>query len=283
MYVIKGTPEPKKDKDNTGVNILAVTFSILSIAVISALIITFVIVPSNKYNNAVALYEAERYDEAIIAFEDLGTYKDSKNKVETIEKDLLEEKYQQAESYYSTQNYIDATQIYYELGDYKNSKDRIEQIYNKFAKGDEIYYGIYEGNPIAWKILKTEKSRMLLLTEQPVEILAFNDELKNITYENSSIREWLNNEFVSEFSDEQLSRILKNDDEINDGIFLLTEEQYNEYSKNISLNTNQDWWLRTKTDAGMMYVHGENSEVNTYGESVVRNMGVRPCVWISLY
>ena len=124
---------------------------------------------------------------------------------------------------------------------------------------------------------------MLLIAHNPVEVLAFNDELKNITYETSTIRNWLNEDFLEEFSDDQRSRIIKSDEGLNDDMFLLTEDQYNEYSENLSLNTYHDWWLRTKTDAGMMYVYGENSEVNTYGESVVRNMGVRPCVWISLY
>lgn len=281
--LLKGVPEPKKEKDNSGVNILAITFAVLNIAIIFVLILTFVIIPSNKYSKANALYEAERYEEAIVAFEGLGSYRDSKVKVDIIKEKLFDEKYQQAEDCYKSQNYIEATKLYYELGDYKDSKDKIEQIYNKFALGGEIYFGVYEGHPIAWKILKTEKSRMLLMTQHPIETLAFNNELKNITYETSSIRQWLNSDFISEFSDEQISRILRTEDGINDEIFLLTEEQYNEYAKNISLNTYHDWWLRTKTDAGMMYVYGENSEVNTYGESVVRNMGVRPCVWISLY
>ena len=94
---------------------------------------------------------------------------------------------------------------------------------------------------------------------------------------------YLYEDFLEEFSDDQRSRIIKSDEGLNDDIFLLTEEQYNEYSKNLSLNTYHDWWLRTKTDEGIMFVYGETGEVNTTGEGVVRNLGVRPCVWISLY
>lgn len=281
--ILKGVPEVKTEKDNSGINILAVTFAVLSVVAIFLLILTFVIVPSNRYKSAMALYEAEHYEEALYAFEDLGKYKDSKLKVEEIKEKIFDEKYLAAENCYKTQRYVEAIKLYNELGDYKNSKDRIEQIYNKFAQGGEIYFGVYEGNPIPWKILKTEKSRMLLITQNPVEILAYNNELKNITYETSSIRYWLNEDFLEEFSDEQRNRILRTEDGINDDIFLLTEEQYNLYSENLNLTTYHDWWLRTKTDAGMMFVYGENGEVNTTGESVVRNLGVRPCVWISLY
>ncbi len=39
--------------------------------------------------------------------------------------------------------------------------------------------------------------------------------------------------------------------------------------------------IRTKTPAGMMFVN-KDGEINENGESVVRAMGVRPCVWINL-
>ncbi len=281
--LLKGVPESKPEKDNSGIGILAMAFAILSVASIFILILTFITIPSSRYNSAVALYQAERYEEALTAFEDLGVYKDSKLKVEEIKEKIYDEKYVQAENHYNSQKYVEALKIYYELGDYKDSKDRIEQIYNKFALGGEVYFGMYEGKPIPWKILKTEERRMLLIALNPIEMLAFNNELKNVAYEISSIRTWLNNDFLKEFSTEQKNRMLRTDDGVNDEIFLLTQEQYNEYSKNLDLNTWSDWWLRTKTDAGMMFVYGENSEVNTIGESVVRNMGVRPCTWISLY
>lgn len=280
--LLKGVPEPNSKKADSGIGILSVASAVIGIVAIFILVLIFVIIPNNKYNTANSLYQEEKYEEAIFAFEQLGNYKDSRLKLETIKEKIYEEKYLQAENCYKTQKYVEAVRLYNELGDYKNSKDRIEQIYNKFAQGGEIYFGVYEENPIAWKILKTEKSRMLLITQDPVEVLAFNDEFKNITYETSTVRNWLNEDFLKEFSDDQRNRIIKSDEGLNDNIFLLTEEQYNEYSKNLSLNTCYDWWLRTKTDAGMMYVYGETGEVNTTGESVVRNMGVRPCVWINL-
>lgn len=280
--LLKGVPEPKREQDNSGINILAITFGVLSIAAIFVLVLCFIIIPNSRYNTAMAFYSDEQYEEALVAFNDLGNYKDSILKANTIRDKIFDEKYQLAESCYKSQRYVEAVKLYNELGDYKDSKDRIEQIYNKFALGGEIYFGVYRNEPIAWKLLKTKKSRMLLITETPVEVLAFNDELKNITYETSSIRTWLNDDFLEEFSEEQKSRILKSEDGLNDNIFILSEEEYQGYAETISFNTISDWWLRTKTDAGMMYVYGESSEVNTYGESVVRAMGVRPCVWISL-
>lgn len=280
--LLKNVPEPQKEKDNSGIGILTVTLGVVSAVSILILVLCFVIIPNNKYSQALLLYNDGRYEEALTAFDALGNYKDSLIKVKDIKDKIIDKKYQSAENCYKKQQYVEAAKLYNELGDYKDSKDKIEQIYNKFALGGEIYFGVYKKEPIAWKILKTEKSRMLLITQTPIETLAFNDELKNITYETSSVRNWLNNDFLTEFSEEQKSRILKTDDGLNDDIFILSEEDYKEYSGSISFNTISNWWLKTKTDAGMMFVYGENGEVNTTGESVVRAMGVRPCVWISL-
>ena len=282
--LLKGIPEPAPEKDNSGAKYVATALGVVSIIVLVLLIVSFVIIPANKYNNAVLLLDNEKYEEAIVVFEELGNYRDSVSKTEIAKEKICEEKYLLAEEYYENQCYIESIRLYEELGDYKDSKVKIEHIYNMFAVDDEIYFGEYKGKPISWKILKTEKSRMLLITQSPIEQLAFNNELKNITWETSSIREWLNEKFLQNFSEEQRNRMLRETtNDINDEIFLLSQEEYNAYAVNISLETDSDWWLRTKTDSGMMYVYGETGDVNTIGEGVVRAMGIRPCVWISLY
>lgn len=282
--VLKGVPETKVEKDDSGINILAITFAVLSVLAIFLLVLIFVIVPSSKYNSAMNLYDAEHYEEAMYAFEDLGKYKDSKLMVEEIKEKIFDEQYLLAEKLYKNQQYVEAIKIYEELGDYKESKDKIEHIYNMFATGGKIYFGVYEDKPIPWKILHTDKEKMLLITEYPVEVLAYHNELKNITWETSSIRQWLNDDFLNEFSDEQKNRLLVSvAKDINDNVFLLSQEEFEQYSSAATTGNVSDWWLRTKTDAGMMFVNGETGEINTYGNGVVHALGVRPCVWVSLY
>lgn len=137
--LLKGVPEPKREQDNSGINILAITFGVLSIAAIFVLVLCFIIIPNSRYNTAMAFYSDEQYEEALVAFNDLGNYKDSILKANTIRDKIFDEKYQLAESCYKSQRYVEAVKLYNELGDYKDSKDRIEQIYNKFALGGEIY------------------------------------------------------------------------------------------------------------------------------------------------
>lgn len=281
--ILKNFPEPKPQTDNSGIKIAALGFGVVNILIVFALVLYFVIIPTAKYNDAITLFNNGEYEQAIEAFESLGNFKESKFKINEAEEALKEEKYALAEDCYKKQEYIEAIKIFNSLDGYKDSKDKIEHIYNMFSSGNKVYFGMYEGAPISWQVLHTESDKMLLITENCVEKLAFNNELKNISWENSSIRDWLNNDFIKEFSDSQKDRLLPTlSSELNDNVFLLSEEEYNEYSEILHSESDYDWWLRTKTDSGMMYVYRKDGSINSTGEGVVHVMGVRPCVWVTL-
>lgn len=280
--LLKNVPEPKNEKDNSGLGIISVTFGIISTALLVFMLSYFVFIPSSKYNNALKLYTEQNYDAALNEFEKLGAYKDSVYKIAEIKEKITEEKYMSAEAFYKSLSYIDALKLYEELGDYKDSKDKAEQIHNKFTNSGELYFGTYKGEAILWTILKTESDKMLLITKDCAENISFNDEVKNVTYEDSTLRKWLNSDFIKDFSESQRERILKSPENSDDEIFILNKEEYKNYSKNLSFKTNSDWWLNTKTSDGMMCVYGQSGKINETGESVVKAIGVRPCVWINL-
>ena len=58
--------------------IIAITTPIICGCIVLLIVLTKLIIPSGRYNDAVALMEAGQYEEAIPAFEALGGYKDSK-------------------------------------------------------------------------------------------------------------------------------------------------------------------------------------------------------------
>lgn len=279
--VLKGIPEDNAEVDNSGLKIAGIAFGVVSLLIVGLLTVVLFVIPNNKYNEAIDLYECGRYEEAIEKFSDLGNFRESELRIETANQKLIEQKYANAQQLYDEKKYIEAIEIYESLGDYKDSKDTIEHIYNMLAENEEIYFGVYKGKPIPWKVLETQQDKILLIAQKPIEQRAFNDELKNVTWETSTIRKWLNDDFMSEFSDKQKNRIVELE-QTGDDIFLLDKELYNAYAKKMSLVTDSDWWLRDKTESGMMFVNGANGEVNTVGETVVRGMGVRPCVWVTL-
>ncbi len=234
--MLKGVKDPEAVKESAGGEKLVFAgVAAVMVLILTALAFCFIIIPQNKYNDAIALMNKEKYDEATALFENLGNFKDS--------------------------------------------KDKLAQIANMQETESTVYFGIHEGKPIAWKILKTENDRMMLIAEKPVKNLSFHNTLENITWETSDLRQWLNGEFLKEFSNDQKKQILtQNGDEI----FLLSQDEYLLYADAAASAEDGDWWLNTKTAAGMMFVDGETGKVNTYGQGVVHALGVRPCVWVTL-
>lgn len=235
-----------------------------------------------KYDVAVALIDDGKHKEAIVVLKEIEDYKDSADKMTEAKETIKQNKYDKAESYYNSGKYAKAIDIYTSLGDYKDSKLRVEQIYNRLSDGDIIYFGTYNKKPIAWKIMKTESDKMLLMTEKPIAQKPFHDEIKKVTWETSSLRTWLNEEFVGSFSEDQQNQIIAtNTGKEKDKVFLFSIDEMDELSYTKTFKTTDEWWTRTSIDDGIMYA-SPSGWVTAEGDQVVRDKGVRPSIWISL-
>ena len=93
---------------------------VVMIACAIAWCIPNVIIPNNKYQQAVTLRESGQYDEAIVAFAELGDYSDA-------EQQLSETKYQQAVALREEGQYDDAIAAFAELGDYCDAAAQITE------------------------------------------------------------------------------------------------------------------------------------------------------------
>lgn len=243
-----------------------------------------IILLDKKYDTAVELLHAGKYYQAISAFAELGDHRDSKDKIAELRITLLADQYDEAERLYNAGKYDEAINIYTALGDYQDSKLRIEQIFNRLSKGDTLYFGTYNGKPIAWTILKTEDNKMLLITRELIAEKPFHDEIKKVTWETSYLRTWLNEEFFNSFSDAQKDQILAtNTGSVEDKIFLFSQDEMDELanSEQITFMATDEWWTRTSSENGIVYVTSRGW-VNADGDQVVRDKGVRPAIWISL-
>lgn len=101
-----------------------------------------------------------------------------------------------------------------------------------------------------------------MVKSEPIPGYAYNDENISVTWEKSSLRKFLNSDFIDEtFSESQKSKILetrisiplnsqsktKGGKETTDKLFMLNAEQANRYEEILS-NYTRDWWL---IDAGI--------------------------------
>jgi len=109
-------------KRNKKILIFATPVVIVLLAFI--VVLNAVIIPNGRYNDALALMDAGKYEEAIVAFKDLDGYKDSEDKISECETFILENKYQSAISLLNEEKYTQALSAFESLGGYKDSVEK---------------------------------------------------------------------------------------------------------------------------------------------------------------
>ena len=125
--------------------------------------------------------------------------------------------------------------------------------------GDLVYFGTYEqdnqnitkNEQIEWRILDIEDGKALLLSTYILDSMGFNSEYKSVTWENSTIRAWLNNDFYnSAFTSKEQSAIAKSQiinpnnptwgtnggNPTTDSVFLLSIQEAEKYFPNDDQN-----------------------------------------------
>ena len=238
-----------------------------------------IILLDKKYDAAIELLNAAKYNEATAAFTELGDYRDSKAKLEEIAIILFDNQYNEAEKLFYDGKYTEALEVYKKLNNYKESVGRIEEIKNRLSTGKVIYFGTYNGEPIAWRIAKTEENKLLLLADNPIKQLPIHSELKDVEFKDSTLNAWLNNELIQSFSDKQKEQIITIDGE---KIFLLSEETVTALKKaKVDIKCDSDWWIAQESNTGFKYVD-KNGNIVKAGDLAIRDKGVRPSIWISL-
>ena len=169
--------------------------------------VTRVIVPNSRYSAAGKLMEEGKYDEAKAAFEALDGYKDSADRA----KDAA---YQAAAKLCEDGKYDEAKAAFEALGCYGDSADQAQEcVYRKQraafsdpAVGDVIRFGFYEQDndtangkeEIEWRVLAVDGSKALLISKYALDCQPFNESFTGITWEECTLREWLNGTFCSE-------------------------------------------------------------------------------------
>ena len=189
--------------------------------------------------------------------------------------------------------------------------------------GETIEFGNYPQDkdgtekPIEWIVMKKEGNQVLLLSKYVLDAKPYNEELEEVTWETSDIRQWLNNEFyTTAFNKAEKARIqtslIKNKDnsehgtsggnDTEDKVFLLSKKEAKtlfsnneekiakatEYAEKSGVYVNEEkaawWWLRSpgvdSCSAAGVYCDGW---VDRYGYDVdFISVGVRPALHLNL-
>lgn len=93
-----------------------------------------------------------------------------------------------------------------------------------------VYKGgsYYKKEPITWRVLSVNGDDALIVSEQNLDTLAYNEQnCSSVTWQDSGIRQWLNEEFYSRaFTDQEKSTILAQvSDTVTDQVYLLSADE----------------------------------------------------------
>ena len=245
--------------------------SIVFISVITALsisVISAVIRPSIKYNHAKELLQNKDYISAFSVFEELGNYRDAED---------LAQKAQMNVCY--TLSIEDIIKV--------KTKTQIKDATIEFAGND-------------WSILTIEGDKALLLSNEMVTYMPYNEQNTEVTWENCDLRKYLNEDYYKTISTEERAMIVpvenKNSDNADynskggstttDKVFLLSLQEANTYSESLNsyASVSSSWWLRSpgKTN-GYAACVTEYYDILNKGFEVTRSgNGVRPALWIRI-
>lgn len=244
-------------------------WKIITAVAVAAIIIVFVIakfiVPASNYNNAMELMDAGKYTDAYEIFDKLGDYKDSLSQksiaLECIKKEQL-----------------------------KNCNT-----------GDVIFVGNYYWIVLDRKELSDGSSHIFLMARDCVAVGDYGGNSNNPTWKNSSVRKWLNDTFIKEFSAREKEQIMVTEvenignleygiagsDTTYDKFFIPSIEEVEDFlfSSDVRKASYKGddvwWWLRSpgKKSKFVSYIRG-GGKISSIGlqPETIYTMGIRPAM-----
>ena len=206
-----------------------------------------------EYQTALKLMASEKYEEAVEAFKALNGYRDS-------DAQITECSYLKAEELRENGQYLEACRIYLTINGYRDVNEIIEKDGNiasaviqlKFAVGNYVIFGNYpqtnDGNdnsPIEWLVLESDRETALLISRYALDCKPYNTEFVDTTWEQCTLRGWLNNAFYNRaFSTEEKQYILQSD---------VSADKNPEYSTNPGNATKDDVFLLSIVEANKYF------------------------------
>ena len=210
------------------------------------------------------------------------------------ELEVKESLYAEALSLFNNGDYHDSAMKFIEIKEYKDASQYLstkELRYQTADFGSVITFGRYN-----WIVVGDYEDELVLLSEKTICRSVYNEGYNDVTWENCSLRKWLNTDFYNEFSEEEKSYIqelevpnLNNNDYNTSGctmtldhvvLLSLDDVSYLANSHSI-LSYDTSWWLRSpgkeSTYAAAVYANGT---INSAGYPVYYEHGVRPTIQI---
>lgn len=135
--------------------ITVIVASLLCIFIVFIIVLNAVIIPNNKYADAVSLLNNGKYEDAITIFETIDEYKDSHAQILICKNAILKEKYDGATLLLEAGDYEKAYSILESLSEYGDASNKIVE--SKYSRATDFYErGEYAAALIIYKQLPSD-------------------------------------------------------------------------------------------------------------------------------
>ena len=167
------------------------------------IVLTTVIIPNQKYNEAMDLIDSGDYESAYALLEEIG-----KNDV------IATNKYDRAIDLIDSGDYKAAYALLDGLS-YRDSEEKLQSMKSQHPQaflggadvGDTVTFGTYEQNNnysdgnenIEWVVIDKQEDKIMVVSKYIIAEQPFNTTNEgHISWENCTLRKWLNNDFLNE-------------------------------------------------------------------------------------
>jgi len=187
-----------------------------------------------------------------------------------------------------------------------NGSESLRDLSGLLSVGDHAVFGTWDEQLIEWRVLAIRDQGALVITQNILTNLPYNNEDNNISWADCTLRSWLNDEFLTKaFSENEQNKILlenvSNPDnpasgadggvDTQDKVFLLSIDEVEQYfnndgdrvTSNAKIGEGPWWYLRSPgltingaalvIDGGVIYGNGISVDLPS---------GVRPAMWVAL-
>lgn len=176
---------------------------IVCVCIAFVIVLTTVIIPNQKYNEAMDLIDSGDYESAYALLEEIG-----KNDV------IAANKYDRAIDLIDSGDYKAAYALLDGLS-YRDSEEKLQSMKSQQPQaflggadvGDTVTFGTYEQNNnysdgnenIEWVVIDKQEDKIMVVSKYIIAEQPFNTTNEgHISWENCTLRKWLNNDFLNE-------------------------------------------------------------------------------------
>lgn len=295
---IKGYQDADKladqcDKSYNNIENKAARKKVTTLGVIVACIILIIIGSTTKpakFFLAKVYIAKGSYSSAIKVYQKLGNYKDSEQRI-------IDCHYRNGMSFKKRGKYISSVKAFAAAGNYKDSEAQKvameKQSIVSHKAGDLVKIGNFK-----WRILDIKGNKALLMKKTALPGMAYNSTASDVTWEKSTLRQWLNTEFLKEaFTKKERNNLihskLVNEDnkaygtdggnDTQDYIFLLSINEAQKYKYLFPVFKNNSWLRSPGNNQQNAAFLSPDGLAMDYGYTATSDkISVKPVFWFKL-